>query len=89
MQRLDYDIKNSRIWHLCSQDLEVNKAITLDNWTRYKGEYREIYYLNDTKKFLEVDHFNHTFKFFSSGVRNHNKSDFRKFFSLFLNYKEI
>jgi len=89
MQRTDFGIKNSRIWHLCSQDIETNKSITLDNWTRYRGEFREIYYLNDTKKFLEVDHFNKTFKFFASGVRKNNKDDFRRFFRDFLGYREL
>jgi len=88
MQRLDFGIKNSRIWHICIQDLEINKSITLDNWTRYRGQYREIFYLNDTIKFLEVDHFNHKFKFFKSAVRKQNIDDFRKFFKLFLNYSE-
>lgn len=88
MQRLDFGIKNSRIWHICIQDLEINKSITLDNWTRYRGQYREIFYLNDTIKFLEVDRFNHKFKFFKSAVRKQNIEDFRKFFKLFLNYSE-
>ena len=89
MQRIQYKINNSRIWHLCSQDIEPNKAITLDNWTRYKGEYREIYYLNDDLKFLEVDHFNHNFKFYPSGVRKNNVEDFRRFYKNYLNYSEI
>ncbi|ABX80923.1 hypothetical protein [Acholeplasma laidlawii] len=89
MERLKYGIKNSRIWHLCSQDIEVNKSMTLDNWTRYRAEYREIYYLNDTIKFLEVDHFNHVFKFFDANIRKHNIEDFRRYFKDFQKYKEV
>jgi hypothetical protein len=89
MQRLKFGIKNSRIWHLCSQDIEVNKSITLDNWTRYRAEFREIYYLNDSIKFLEVDHFNHTFKFFDAKLRKNNIDDFRKYFRDYLKYQEI
>ncbi|WP_025725169.1 hypothetical protein [Acholeplasma granularum] len=89
MQRLKYGIKNSRIWHLCSIDIEVNKSITLDNWTRYRAEFREIYYLNDIHKFLEVDHFNSIFKFFKSNLRQSNIEDFRKYFKDYLNYKEV
>ena len=88
MQRLKFGIKNSRIWHLCSQDIEVNKSITLDNWTRYRAEFREIYYLNDSIKFLEVDHFNHTFKFFNANLRKNNIDDFRKYFRDYLKYQE-
>lgn len=89
MQRQQYGIKNSRIWHICSADLEANQSMTLDNWTRYRGEYREIFYLNDKERFLEIDHFNQTFKFFKSGIRSNNKEDFRKYFKDFLNYQEI
>lgn len=89
MQRLQYGITNSRIWHLCSQDIEINKSITLDNWTRYRGQVREIYYLNDTIKFLEVDNFNQTFKFLEAKIRRNNKEDFRKFFKDYLGYNEI
>ncbi len=89
MQRLKFGIKNSRIWHLCSQDIEVNKSITLDNWTRYRAEFREIYYLNDSIKFLEVDHFNHTFNFFDANLRKQNIDDFRKYFRDYFKYQEI
>lgn len=88
MQRLAYGIKNSRIWHLCSQDIEVNHKITLDNWTRYRGPFREIYYLNDTIKFLEVDNFNQTFKFLESKIRKNNLEDFRKYFKDYLGFQE-
>jgi hypothetical protein len=77
LPRQQYGIKNSRIWHICSADLETNQSMTLDNWTRYKGAFREIY------------HFNHTFKFFESGIRTSNKEDFRKYFRDYLQYKEI
>jgi hypothetical protein len=89
LPRQQYGIKNSRIWHICSADLETNQSMTLDNWTRYKGAFREIYYLNDKERFLEIDHFNHTFKFFESGIRTSNKEDFRKYFRDYLQYKEI
>ncbi|VEU82733.1 hypothetical protein [Acholeplasma hippikon] len=89
MQRLTYGIRNSRIWHLCSQDIEENQKITLDNWTRYRGTFREIYYLNDDIKFLEIDNFNHTFKFLDAKIRSNNKEDFRKFFRDYLGYTEV
>lgn len=89
MERLRYDIKNSRIWYLCSQDIEVNKSMTLDNWTRYRAEYREIYYLNDNIKFLEIDHFNHVFKFHPAQIRSGNIEDFRKYYRDYFKYKEI
>ncbi|MFA7417074.1 MAG: hypothetical protein WCZ19_00890 [Acholeplasma sp.] len=89
MQRLRYGIKNSRVWHLCSHDIEENKSMTLDNWTRYRGKFREIYYLNDNIKFLEVDHFNHVFKFFDANIRSSNIDDFKKYFKLYLKYQEV
>lgn len=89
MERLKYQIKNSRIWHLCSQELSANEQITLDNWTRYATQYREVFYLNDSKKFLEVDHFNRTFRFFEAGIRKHNIEDFRRFYKDYFKYQEI
>lgn len=89
MQRLKYGIKNSRVWHLCSQDIEINKSMTLDNWTRYRAMYREIYYLNDTTKFLEVDHFNSVFRFYEAKVRRSNIEDFRRYFKYYLKYTEV
>lgn len=88
MKRDLYGIKNSRIWHLCSFELDANEKITFDNWTRYCGPYREMFYLNDTQKFLEVDHFNKTFKFFDAHIRKNNREDFRLFYAKYLKYVE-
>lgn len=55
----------------------------LDNWIRYRVEYREIYYLNDIIKFLEVDYFNYVFKFFNVNIRKYNIEDFRCYFKDF------
>ena len=88
MDRHKYGIKNSRIWHMCSLDLKEDESSTLDNWTRYNGVYRETYYLNDNVKFLEVNHFNKSFKFFDAGLRKSNIDDFRKFYQDYLKYKE-
>ena len=88
MERKKYNIKNSRIWHMCLLDLAPNESKTLDNWTRYNGVYRETYYLNDNVKFLEVNHFNKTFKFFDAGLRKSNVDDFRKFYRDYLKYQE-
>ncbi|CCV64574.1 conserved hypothetical protein [Alteracholeplasma palmae J233] len=87
--RLDFGIKNSRIWHLCSLELEKNSSATLDNWTRYNGGIKEIFYINDKIKFLEIDHFNHTFTFYKSNIRKQNKEDFRRYYKDYFEYTEI
>ena len=89
MQRLKYHIKNSRIWHLATLEIATNTKITLDNWTRYRGPYKEIYYINDKTKFLEIDHYNQTFHFLSDVIRQSNKEDFRNFYSDYMGYREI
>lgn len=89
MQRMKYNIQNSRVWHLATLELLPNTSATLDNWTRYKGSFKEIYYINDKVKFLEVDHFNHSFKFLSDSIRSSNKEDFRNFYKLYMKYQEV
>ncbi len=88
MQRLKYGIKNGRIWHLCSAEIESNGSVTFDNWTRYRVEYRDTFYLNDKEIFLEVNYFSKTFKFFKSGLRKQNEEDFRKYYQLYLEFSE-
>lgn len=88
MERLEYGIKNSRIWYLCSLPRETENA-TLDNWTRYSGAFIDMYYLNNHTQFLKVNHYEKTFTFISNVIRKTNEEDFRAYFSKYLNYMEL
>lgn len=88
MERIQFGIKNSRIWHLCNLPIEIGGKITLDNWTRYASVSKEIFYINEKIKFLEVNHYLKTFILFPSGLRKSNEDQFRAYYTNYLNYIE-
>lgn len=87
MERTQYGVNNSRIWYLCSLPADKHD-VTLDNWTRYSSQFRDVYYLNSKILFLEVDHFNKQFKIIPNIIRSNNENDFRNYFKNYMNYTE-